>query len=335
MRLEENKDLSSLNTMAVPATARFFVEAESVSELQEAISWGSDQSLPVYVIGGGSNVILESKIDALVIKPSIQGITRVEEGDNYLVTAGAGENWHNFVEYCVSHGYHGIENLALIPGNVGAAPIQNIGAYGVELKDVFVRLEALEISTNTILNFSFSECQFQYRESVFKRQYKNQFIILAVTLRLTRVIKPALDYPALRKALREENVSAREIVDAVIGIRQSKLPDPKILPNSGSFFKNPIVSVDKYHQLKTLFEDLVCFDFDENNKKLAAAWLIEKAKWKGKEKYGVKVHADHALVITNPNRCGAGDILKMVSDIQQDVRDQFGIDLEMEPQRIV
>lgn len=336
MYVQNNKNLIEFNTLAVPSTASYFVQASSIEDVVDAVSWGQEQTLAIYVIGGGSNIILESVIGGLIIKPDLMGVQVTSDtAGSYLVTAGAGENWHKLVEYCVISGYFGIENLALIPGNVGAAPIQNIGAYGVELEDVFFELKALEISTRKVRTFSFEECDFNYRESAFKNRYRNQYIVLSVTLRLTRKEQPRLTYPALKQALLKNNPSAVEVMNKVVEIRRSKLPDPKIIPNAGSFFKNPIVDVDKCEQLKKQFKDLVFFDMDSDKKKLAAAWLIEKSGWKGKEKYGIKVHSDHALVLTNPHFCGADEVLRAVNDIQHDVHSLFGIDLELEPQRFV
>ncbi len=336
MNIETNKQLSSYNTLAVPSVSEFFVEIASCEELVEAVSWAKDEGVKVHVLGSGSNVILPKFINGLVIHLKIMGFEVVSKSsDEALVRVGAGENWHHLVCRSVEAKLFGVENLALIPGSCGAAPVQNIGAYGVELKDVFYSLVALDTQTLECKTFFADDCCFEYRDSVFKTQFRGRYIILQVELLLSKQPKFNISYPALKQKLNFRDgdaLSSEQIKNAVVEIRTSKLPDPSKVPNSGSFFKNPIVSLEKYKQLKEAFPSVAAFDQGLHNKKIAAAWLIESAGWKGRLFRGVRVHSDHALVLTNPNGCDAKSILNAVAEIQRDVSSMFGIELEMEPQ---
>ncbi len=336
MHIETNKQLSSYNTLAVPSVAEYFVEISSREELIEAVTWAQDEGVKIHILGSGSNVILSKTISGLVIHLKVMGFEVASKSSGEaLVRVGAGENWHHLVCRCVEAKLFGVENLALIPGSCGAAPVQNIGAYGVELKDVFYSLVALDILTLERKTFYADDCCFGYRDSVFKTQFRGRYIILQVELLLSKQSKFNVSYPALKQKLnfRDGDVlSSEQIKNAVVEIRASKLPDPSKIPNSGSFFKNPIVSLEAYAQLKAEFSLMVAFDQGSHRKKIAAAWLIESVGWKGKLFGGVKVHSDHALVLTNPNGCDSVSILNAVAAIQGDVSKKFGIELEMEPQ---
>lgn len=338
MKLEHQKNIQMLNTLRIPSVANAYVNCRSLLEIRQAIAWACDHDKKVYVLGGGSNVIPLQHIQGLVLQPKLKGIeVFVHNNDEVLVKAGAGENWHSIVCYCVERGYHGVENLALIPGDMGAAPIQNIGAYGAELKDVFWQLEALNIQTQQLEVFDFADCDFGYRDSVFKNAKRDQYIITSVTLKLSTKAKPNLSYPALASHLRErgiDNVDAKDIMNAVIHIRRSKLPDPRLVPNAGSFFKNPVVTVQQYQTLLASFPDIPAYEVSLTQKKLAAAWLIEQTGWKGKPLDKVLVHKDHALVLTNPSCEIADKVLGLADAIARDVRAKFDISLELEPRLI-
>ncbi len=334
MHIETHKPLIEFNTLALASTASFFVSVDSLQELKDSVMWAVSQKLHVLVLGGGSNVILPSRIDALVIHPNIKGITSESSDDEVLVTVGAGEEWHYFVNYCVEKGFFGIENLALIPGNCGAAPVQNIGAYGVEVKDLIYSVSAFDIEAQTVRTFSNEECGFAYRESVFKNEEKGRYIILDVAFRLSKIPHVNVSYPALSAELGENPDSAtpKQVMDAVIGIRSRKLPDPSQIPNVGSFFKNPIITLTSYRSIKQSNPEIPAYDAGAEHKKVAAAWLIESVGWKGRAIGDVAIHPDHALVLTNRGQARADDILAVAQKIQADVFSKFGVHLEMEPQ---
>ncbi len=338
MRIEENVSLRDMNTLALSARARFYARADSPDAVRAAVVWAQSRDHDIAVLGGGSNVILRRDIDALVLQPKLRGIELLAEDDEtVLIRVGAGENWHQLVMHCVARGYCGIENLALIPGDCGAAPIQNIGAYGAELRDVLHDLRALNRETLEVETLSAPQCEFRYRDSLFKSRAAGRYIVLNVTLRLLKRAAPNLRYPALkaecdRRGLREP--SPREVAAAVIALRTAKLPDPSRLPNAGSFFKNPIVSAEDCARLQERFPALVTFPAGGARKKLAAAWLIERAGWKGRWAHGVQIHDRHALVLTNPGEADADAIAAVTAEIVRDVRDLFAVELELEPQMI-
>ena len=349
MQIISDFDLSSFNTLAIPAKCAHYCEVETEDELRCAIIWADTHKLPVYILGGGSNVLLAPYINALVIRNLLKGIyidvSQNAVADDIYITAAAGELWHEFVMSSIGKNWFGLENLALIPGSVGAAPIQNIGAYGVELKDRFHKLTALNMLSGVIEEFFAADCQFGYRESIFKKNKKNH-VILDVTFRLSLINNPVIHYPALQieiNRLRElaslpddlansDITTAQMVAKAVISLRTSKLPDPSVLPNAGSFFKNPLISKDKYFDLRREYPDLVAYDDDSGYMKLAAAWLIDRLGWKGKSYRGASVHHAQALVLTNPNRCELACVLALADKIRRDVKDRFGVDLEIEPQ---
>jgi len=292
------------------------------------------QALPRIVLGGGSNILFTQDFPGVVIKISIPGIHKVDEDENHVwLRIGAGENWHQLVLYCLQNGYGGIENLSLIPGTVGAAPLQNIGAYGVELRDVFDQLSAVRINDQATEIFSHQQCQFGYRDSIFKTQLKNQYIITTVSLRLNK--KPVLhtDYGGLKQTLQNmqiEQLSIKAVSDAVIKIRTEKLPDPKKIGNAGSFFKNPIIDSQQLAFLLKKFPEMPHFTTETEHYKIPAAWLIEQCGWKGYRIGNAGVHVQHALVLVNYGNERGGVIKKLAEDIQKSVKEKFAVELTPE-----
>ncbi len=330
--IQSNFDLQALNTLSIPARAEYFTAANSVEEIHGALDWARANDISVTVLGGGSNVVLPEKISGLVVQPKIRGVKL--DGNTHIVTAGAGENWHALVAWCVDNKLYGLENLALIPGLVGGAPIQNIGAYGVELKDVFHSLQAIELSTGELKTIAAGECEFRYRDSIFKGRYRNRYIIVSVSLQLSRLASVKVEYPELKKFFPDGDakpLTPEDVFNAVVAIRQAKLPDPARLPNAGSFFKNPVVTAKQYSVIKERYPHVVAYPQSAGEIKLAAAWLIDNLGWKGRELNGVAVHQNQALVLTNPNKLPAARLLKLAGAIQADVFNHYGIELEIEP----
>ena len=288
LTIKENISLKEYNTFNINANAMYWVEVSTISELREALQLPLYQSVKKLILGGGSNILLLRDFDGLVIKMNIQGIELISETDShYWVKAGAGVNWHQFVRYCVDHNYAGVENLSLIPGTVGAAPMQNIGAYGVEIEQVFDSLETVHTQTGLIKTFTHADCQFGYRESVFKKSLKGQYVITHVTFRLDKHPVFHTSYGAIRDTLTQMGVtddqfSIKAISEAVIQIRQSKLPDPAVIGNAGSFFKNPEITFSHYDQLKSNFASIPGYPTNSDMIKVPAGWLIEQCGWKGK-----------------------------------------------------
>jgi UDP-N-acetylmuramate dehydrogenase len=334
MIITENYSLRGENTFGIDAAARYFIELVSAEEMKELLSTEQFKTMPKLVLGGGSNLLFTRDIDGAVLKNRILGIEVVkEDAEHVYVKAGAGENWHGLVMHCIERNYAGIENLSLIPGCAGAGPMQNIGAYGVELKDVFHELEALHISTLETRTFSAGECQFGYRESIFKHGAKGQYIITSVTLRLNK--KPVFNtsYGAIEKELEHMGVKAlsiRAISQAVINIRSSKLPDPKKIGNAGSFFKNPVVPNATFAALKKDFPGIVGYPGQGDETKLAAGWLIEQCGWKGKRFGDAGVHKDQALVLVNYGEAKGSEIYDLSQRVLDSVKEKFGVMLERE-----
>jgi UDP-N-acetylmuramate dehydrogenase len=331
--IEQNVSLKPYNTFGLNAQAKLLARVGSVPELQEVLADTNLKSEERFILGGGSNILLTRNVDGLVIKNEIDGIEVLEETpSHFLVKSGAGVMWHELVMHCIQNNYAGIENLSLIPGNVGAAPMQNIGAYGVELKDVFHSLEAVEMASGNVETFSSADCQFGYRESVFKRKLKGQFIISSVTLKLSKNPSINTSYGAIEQELEAMGISSptiKEVSQAVINIRQSKLPDPKELGNSGSFFKNPVVPTFKFEELKSQHPNIPGYPAGENTK-LAAGWLIEQCGWKGKVVGNTGSHAKQALVLVNYGNATGVEIFELSEQIMQSVYDTFGVQLERE-----
>src|SRR5690554_4139013 len=332
MQIEEYKSLKTYNTFGIDCSARYFVSINSVSELKQALSSRTSEEL--FVLGGGSNMLLINDLNALVLHINIKGIEVVKETDSVVyVKAMAGENWHNFVLHCIKNDFGGLENLSLIPGNVATAPIQNIGAYGVELKDVFVSCQALDLKENRQVTFKKEDCSFGYRDSVFKRN-KGRYIITSVILKLTtKDHYKNISYGAIQSKLREKGIngpSIQQISNAVISIRQSKLPDPKILGNGGSFFKNPVVSMNQFRDLQEQYPDMPHYSFGENQIKIPAGWLIEQCGYKGKRFQEVGVHKNQALVLVNYGNAKGEQLWELAQKIQKSVQNKFNIYIEPE-----
>ena len=328
---QKNISLRSLNTFGIAATAKQFSEVTSLEALKEIVSAHKD----LFILSGGSNILLTKDIDKPVLYINTKGIEVIDENSkSVLVKVQAGENWHEFVCWCLENNFGGLENLSLIPGNVGTSPMQNIGAYGVEIKDCFVSLEALEISSGKIRSFSSEDCAFGYRESVFKNTLKGQFIILNVTFKLTtKDHKIKDDYGAIREQLKIAKVvdpGIHDISNAVIAIRRSKLPDPKEIGNSGSFFKNPVISNEHFLKLKVQYPKIPHYVLPEEQVKVPAGWLVEQCGFKGKRYGDVGVHEKQALVLVNYANARGKDVLTLAKTIQNSVLKEFEIDLEME-----
>ncbi|OUS14722.1 UDP-N-acetylenolpyruvoylglucosamine reductase [Gammaproteobacteria bacterium 50_400_T64] len=338
LNIKANVSLLALNTLALPGRAEFFCRVSTNDELAEGLSYARAEQLPVTILGGGSNVVLAGDIAGLVVQIATCGIERRQQNDDSQRihwTAAAGENWHQFVQHTLAEKSYGLENLSLIPGLVGAAPIQNIGAYGLELSDRFVSLVALEIATGNAVNFSKSDCKFGYRDSVFKQGAAGQFVVTSVTVALSERANVDIRYPALAAALAGESPEAlnpQQVSAAVCRIRQQKLPDPAVQPNAGSFFKNPVLSNEQWQQLQAEYPQLPGYPQPDGTIKLPAAWLIDQAGWKGAEGQGCGVHREHALVLINSGACSGQQLLQLAGDIVVDIEQRFGILLVIEPQ---
>ena len=334
MNIIANYPLLKLNTFGVDVKAKYFVSINTVNELIELTKTKVFKDLQLLILGGGSNILFKKDFDGLVILNSIKGKEIIDQTqESIFLKIGAGENWHELVMYTVDNGWGGIENLSLIPGNTGTAPMQNIGAYGVEIKETFVELEALEISSGKIVKFNNSDCEFGYRESVFKNKMKNQYIIVNITLELKKNPVLNINYGDVKAILESQNInnpSIKQVSDAIISIRQSKLPDPKIIGNSGSFFKNPIVSLNQLELIKKKYPNVVNYKINENEFKIAAGWMIERAGWKGKKFNNYGVHEKQALVLVNYGLANGMEIFNLSEEIILDIKDKFGITLERE-----
>ncbi|WP_339902820.1 UDP-N-acetylmuramate dehydrogenase [uncultured Cyclobacterium sp.] len=334
MKIQENISLKAFNTFGIDVKAKFFAEVESKNDIIEALTFAKTAKKPILILGGGSNVLFTSDLDALVLKVNIRGIEPIsQDKDKVILAAGAGEMWHDFVLYSIENNLSGIENLSLIPGTVGAAPMQNIGAYGVEIKAVFHSLEAIKICSGRTQIFLPADVNFGYRESVFKKSLKGKYIIYKVNFNLSTSHVPNISYGDIQKVLKEMNQAkptAKNISDAVINIRQSKLPDPKTVGNAGSFFKNPVVPVEVYKKLKQAYPTLPGYPSDASQIKIPAAYLIENVGWKGKKLGKVGVHDKQPLVLVNYGGGKGNDILELSRKIQLDVQTKFDISLERE-----
>jgi UDP-N-acetylmuramate dehydrogenase len=333
MTVRENVSLTELNTFRVSANARWFAEINREQDIEELFAdprWSDCRQL---ILGGGSNILFRNDFNGLIIHMNIPGIEAEARNEDIFVTAGAGVVWNDLVNYCVDHGYAGIENLSLIPGSAGAAPVQNIGAYGVELQDVFHSCRAFEIATRTFRSFNKEECRFSYRDSIFKSEYRGHYIICSITLKLSRVFNPDLSYGAIRQELESRNIKdpgIKDISAVVSHIRISKLPDPATIGNAGSFFKNPIIPVDKFVQLQSDFPDIVHFPAGEGLVKLAAGWLIEQCGWKGKVIGRTGTWKNQALVVVNNGQATGNEIFMFSCQIIQSVKARFDVTLERE-----
>lgn len=332
MKVEMRKSLQDYNTFGLDVTAEQLIRVRSISELKKGIE-KNDQ--PLFILGGGSNILFTKDIQGLVLKNEIKGIEVIKEFKHSVhLSIGGGENWHQLVLWTIKHNYGGIENLSLIPGTVGAAPIQNIGAYGVELQDVFVRLTAIDLKTGKSKTYFRKDCAFGYRDSIFKRALKGKVLISRVVLRLTKAPhKINTSYGAIRSTLDERgitNPTIKEVSDAVIAIRSSKLPDPAVLGNAGSFFKNPEVSASRFNKLKKQFPNIVAYPLENGQYKIPAGWLIEQCGWKGKRIGNTGSHAQQALVIVNYGGATGSEIKAHAERVIASVKEKFGIQLTSE-----
>lgn len=333
MRFSENASLKTRNTFGIAAKARFLADVYNESQLAALLNTVTAKRLKLLVLGGGSNMLLSQDFEGLVICPQLLGIHCISENDNQvIVEAAAGENWHQFVQYCVAQGWYGLENLSLIAGSVGAAPVQNIGAYGVELKDNFVSLRAIHRQTATVREFSLAECQFGYRDSVFKGHLKDQYIITAVRFRLSKMAKVSVQYGDIRQELNNQGIDTptpQQVAQAVIAIRQRKLPNPEQIGNAGSFFKNPVISQAQFETLKQQYPHIVAYP-QQQEVKLAAGWLIEQAGWKGQRLGQAGVYEKQALVLVNRGKATGQEVMTLAKTIQQSVYEKFGVRLDVE-----
>lgn len=336
-------ELTQHNTLGLTCHAKCVFTLTSLKQLPE-ITKLARESNGVLVLGGGSNVVLPTELDHLVVHVALKGIHCVSESEQasseaasaWRVDVAAGENWHDWVKTATQRGWSGLENLALIPGTVGAAPVQNIGAYGVELQDRIESVTAWHIPEGRMVTFTQQACEFAYRDSVFKRAAPGTWLIVSVRFLLPRAWKPVLNYPDLRNhkalcAMDPGAIRAHHILDAVCEIRRAKLPDPAVLGNAGSFFKNPVISADQCREIKDKFPDVVAHPHSDNRFKLAAGWLIERCGWKGKRAGAVGVHDRQALVLVNFGGADAAELLELAQQVRQSVRSQFGVELEIEP----
>jgi len=333
MQIQPNFSLKSFNTFGIEAKAKSFVAVHTLDELKTVLA--NNAAEKKFILGGGSNMLLTQDIDALVIHIDLKGKKIIKEDNDFVwVESMAGENWHEFVLWTIDQNFGGLENMSLIPGNVGTTPVQNIGAYGTEIKDTFVSCEAIQIDNQSMRTFSKEDCRFGYRESIFKQEIKNQYIITSVVFKLTkRNHKINTSYGDILKELELQKVTVptlKDVSNAVIAIRQSKLPDPKILGNSGSFFKNPVISRSHFEKVQAQYPEIKYFDVSPTEVKVPAGWLIEQAGYKGFRKGDAGVHKNQALVLVNYGSATGQEIVALSREVQQAVFDKYGIAIEAE-----
>ncbi|MBV6285850.1 UDP-N-acetylmuramate dehydrogenase [Pseudomonas aegrilactucae] len=334
VQVQSQVSLKPYNTFGIEVKAQYFAQAHSDDEVRQLLAHAADRELPVLVIGGGSNLLLTADVHALVLRMASVGVRVLsDDGQRVVVEAEAGEPWHPFVQWTLAQGLAGLENLSLIPGTVGAAPMQNIGAYGVEIKDVFAGLTALDRQTGQLHTFDLEQCDFAYRDSLFKR-YPGRWLILRVRFALSRAQQLHLDYGPVRQRLSDQGIeqpTAQNVSDAICSIRREKLPDPAELGNAGSFFKNPVVSAQLAAQVRDAHPGVVGYPQPDGQVKLAAGWLIEQAGWKGFREGDAGVHRLQSLVLVNYGQASGGQLYALAQRIQADVLARFGVELEMEP----
>ncbi len=333
MRDLTDYSLKGHNTFGIDVNCRRFIEFDSIRELDSILCSLSDSDMPLLVIGMGSNLLFTKDFDGTILHSDIKGIEATSEGDNIFVRCGSGEKMDDIVSLCVKNGWYGMENLSLIPGNVGASAVQNIGAYGAEAKDFIHLVEAVEIKTGKRFEFSNVDCGFDYRWSNFKGEWKNRFVITSVTYKLSRVFSPLLEYGNIRAELDKRNIhepNAAQLRSVIIDIRRAKLPDPDVEGNAGSFFMNPIVPMEKFLQLRDKYGDVPHYTVNAEFTKIPAGWLIDKCGWKGKSLGKAGVHSKQALVLVNRGGATGNDILKLCKRIKSDVKRKFGIEISSE-----
>ncbi len=330
LKIEKNVKLAPYTTLKVGAAAEFFAIIKSKDDLLEAIVWAKEHKQSITILGGGSNILITSKIKGLVIKNEIVGTQiTAEDKENVWLTGNSGEVWSKFVSYAVKNNLYGLENLYLIYGTVGAAPVQNIGAYGVELKDIFDSLLAIDLKTGKEKIFKLADCKFGYRDSIFKKKLKGKYFIYQVTVKLSKKPNFKIDYADIKTELGRKKPDLKKVIAAILKIRNSKLPNPITLPNAGSFFKNPEISLSQFKKLQKQFPDIKSFPFGKKVK-IPAGWLIEKAGFKGKKFGAVSMYEKQALILVNHGGATASQILAQVDRVQKSVLKIFGIHLEPE-----
>lgn len=325
--------LKNHNTFGIDARCRRFVEFDSVEELQVALASLTTKDHSLLLLGGGSNLLLTGDFNGTALHSAIKGHTAKPVEGGVLLRCGSGETWDDIVDLCVTHGWHGAENLSLIPGGVGASAVQNIGAYGTEAKDIIYKVEAVEIATGKTIEFNNAECEYSYRQSKFKSEWKDRFVITYVTYRLSNKFIPRLDYGNIRAELEADGITeptASQLRDVIIKIRNAKLPDPKVEGNAGSFFMNPVVSRAKYESLAAQYTDMPHYVIDENHVKIPAGWMIDQCGWKGRTLGKAGVHSRQALVLVNKGGATGADIMKLCKAIGHDVQAKFGITISPE-----
>ncbi len=347
-----NYSLLAHNTFGIEARCRRFLEYETVEEAQAVAAILCEQQEPYLIIGSGSNLLLTQDFDGIVVHSAIKGIENVErlavsvenspniEGRGRFLICGAGEVWDDVVTYCVAHDLYGAENLSLIPGEVGASAVQNIGAYGAEVKDLIVQVEAVEIATGKVVTFTNEECEYGYRQSKFKHEWKDRYLMTHVTYQLSHTFEPKLDYGNIRDEIKrreargerreDTEITAKLIRDVIIDIRNAKLPDPKVEGNGGSFFMNPVVPKEKYEALAAQYPNMPHYTIDANHEKIPAGWMIDQCGWKGKSLGRAGVHDKQALVLVNRGGATGAEIVCLMETIQRDVKERFGIEIQPE-----
>lgn len=329
-----NYSLLAHNTFGIDVLCSRFVEYSSVEEAQQLVGSLTAADEPLLILGGGSNLLLTGDYQGTVLHSAIKGIQVVEEdADAVLLECGSGEVFDDVVAYAVAHGYHGAENLSIIPGEVGASAVQNIGAYGVEAKDIIYKVEAVEIATGHVVTFDNADCEYSYRQSKFKHEWRDKYLVTHVIYRLTKTFAPDLDYGNIRTSLAAHHISqptAQQLRDVIIEIRNAKLPDPKVQGNAGSFFMNPIVEKAKYEELLAQYPAMPHYTIDAAHEKIPAGWMIDQCGWKGKSLGNAGVHDKQALVLVNRGGATGEEIVKLCETIRKDVFDKFGIEIHPE-----
>ena len=334
MEILKNYSLKKLNTFGLRVDGKYFTRVASLGNLLETKDFIAENHCRFMVLGGGSNMLFMNDYNGLIVSNELRGVEILKEDEAHVyVKAKAGENWDDFVAWCVKNNFAGLENLSLIPGSIGASPIQNIGAYGVEMKDHFVELEAFHWETGGIQTWKYEDCRFGYRNSIFKNELKAKVIILSVTFRLDKNPVFKTGYGAIQEEIEQMGVkqlSIKAVRDAVISIRERKLPNPKEIGNAGSFFKNPVIAEEQFQSLKKTYPKIVSYQLPDGSHKLAAGWLIDRAGWKGKRAGGAGVHEKQALVLVNHGNASGDEIIQLASEIEKSVKEMFGVDLEKE-----
>ena len=323
-------NLKEHNTFGIDVKCRRFIEFESVEELLQIVNSLTDADKPLMVLGGGSNMLFTADYEGTVLHSAIKGHVAVQTDEGIMLRCGSGEVWDDIVSLCVSNRMYGAENLSLIPGDVGASAVQNIGAYGAEAKDIILKVEAVDLQTGKMCEFTNEECEYAYRKSKFKGEWRNRFVVTYVTYKLSEVFCPCLDYGNIRAELEKRNIkvpTAEQLRNVIIDIRNEKLPDPKVEGNAGSFFMNPVVPKAKYEELVARFGNVPHYSVDDNNEKIPAGWMIDQCGWKGKSLGKAGVHSRQALVLVNRGGAEGKDIVALCDAIKRDVKDKFGIDI--------